>query len=83
MNTVVYDKQIEILRNRFRVRLVKNPGMDVKTKLYNRKKTFENDLAVIHKIKTTLMLNKPGYVKYVYQNYQCEVPTYEFNHDYI
>ena len=29
------------------------------------------------------MLNKPGYVKYVYQNYQCEVTMYEFNHDYI
>ena len=38
MNTVVYGKQIEILRNRFRVRLVKKPGMDVKTKPCNRKK---------------------------------------------
>ena len=49
---------------------------------YVAEKIFDNDLEAIHKIKTTLTLNKPAYVV-ICRLELCKVPMYEFHYDYI
>ena len=68
MNNAVYEKTMENLRNRVDVRLVNDEKYYLKwTSKLNlnllTQKTFDNDLVAIHKIKTTLILNKPTYAR--------------------
>ena len=56
MNHSVYEKTIEHLRKRIKIRVVKNRPTCVNWKV------FENNLATIHEKKISLTLNKPIYV---------------------
>ena len=61
----VYRKTIENLRKRINVRLVNNARVFLKytsRPTYITHKIFGEDYAAIHKIKPSLMLNKPIYV---------------------
>ena len=56
--------------------------MDVKTKLRNTRKYLKMFLVAIHKIKTTLTLNKLAYVGIIIFEFS-KISTYEFHYDYI
>ena len=67
MNNAVYGKTMENVRNRIEVRMINNnkkklSELDVKIKLHSAK-VFDNNFVAIQKIKTTLILNKPVYVR--------------------
>ena len=65
MNSAVYGKTMENVRNRVDVTLTKNKKDSLKwTSKPNHitQKIFGNDLVAIHKVKTTLTLNKPVYL---------------------
>ena len=68
MNNTVYEKTMENLRNRVDARLVNDEKYYLKwTSKLNlnllTQKTFDDDLVAIHKIKTTVTLNKPTYAR--------------------
>ena len=56
--------------------------MDIKTKLYARKKQFANDLVAIPKNKVIFMLNKTAYVVMCILDMN-KVLMYEYHNDYI
>ena len=69
MNNAVYRKTVDNLKSRFYIKWV------IKEKYYLKwiskpcyvvQKIFDNDLAAIHKIKTTLTVNKPDMLECVY-----------------
>ena len=55
--------------------------MNIKIKLVAQK-IFDNDLVVIHKIKTILTLSKSAYVRMCILELN-KVPMYEFHYDYV
>ena len=76
---------MEKLRNRVDVGLVNNKKDYLKwisTPSYLRQKIFDNNLVVIHKIKTTLTLKKPANIRICVLELS-KVPMYEFHFDYI
>ena len=76
---------MEKLRNRVDVGLVNNKKDYLKwisTPSYLRQKIFDNNLVVIHKIKTTLTLKKPTNIRICVLELS-KVPMYEFHFDYI
>ena len=76
---------MEKLRNRVDVGLVNNKKDYLKwisTTSYLRQKIFDNNLVVIHKIKTTLTLKKPANIRICVLELS-KVPMYEFHFDYI
>ena len=76
---------MENLRNRVDVGLVNNKKDYLKwisTPCYLRQKIFDNNLVVIHKIKTTLTLKKPANIRICVLELS-KVPMYEFHFDYI
>ena len=76
---------MEKLRNRVDVRLVNNKKDYLKwisTPSYLRQKIFDNNLVVIHKIKTTLTLKKPANIRICVLELS-KVPMYEFHFDYL
>ena len=80
-----YSKTVENLRNRVDVGLVNNKKDYLKwisTPCYLRQKIFDNNLVVIHKIKTTLTLKKPANIRICVLELS-KVPMYEFHFDYI
>lgn len=56
--------------------------MDIKTKFYAAKKTFDIDLVVINKIRTILALKKPAYIAMCILDLS-KVLMCEFHYDYI
>ena len=65
MNNSVYDKTMENLRKRIKIRVVKYSQDFIKyasRPTYVSWKAFENNLAAIHEKKISLTLNKPTYV---------------------
>ena len=65
MNTAVYGKTMESLRNRIDIKLVSNKKDYLKwtsKPSYMSHKTIDNDLVEIRKNKVTLMLNKSAYI---------------------
>ena len=73
------------LRNRVDVGLVNNKKDYLKwisTPSYLRQKIFDNNLVVIHKIKTTLTLKKPANIRICVLELS-KVLMYEFHFDYI
>ena len=76
---------MEKLRNRVDVGLVNNKKDYLKwisTPSYLRQKIFDNNLVVIHKIKTTFTLKKPANIRICVLELS-KVPMYEFHFDYI
>ena len=76
---------MEKLRNRVDVGLVNNKKDYLKwisTPSYLRQKIFDNNLVVIHKIKTTLTLKKPANIRICVLELS-KVLMYEFHFDYI
>ena len=76
---------MEKLRNRVDVGLVNNKKDYLKwisTPSHLRQKIFDNNLVVIHKIKTTLTLKKPANIRICVLELS-KVPMYEFHFDYI
>ena len=76
---------MEKLRNRVDVGLVNNKKDYLKwisTPSYLRQKIFDNNLVVIHKIKTTLTLKKPANIRICVLELS-KVPMYEFHFDYL
>ena len=76
---------MENLRNRVDVGLVNNKKDYLKwisTPSYLRQKIFDNNLVVIHKIKTTLTLKKPANIRICVLELS-KVPMYEFHFDYL
>ena len=76
---------MEKLRNEVDVGLVNNKKDYLKwisTPSYLRQKIFDNNLVVIHKIKTTLTLKKPANIRICVLELS-KVPMYEFHFDYI
>ena len=62
MNNAVYGKTMENLRNVSLANNNKNYLKWTAKPSFITRKIFDNNLVEIHKIKTTLTLNKPGYV---------------------
>ena len=65
MNNLVFGKTMENLRKRCDVRLVTDHKTFLKMvpkPTYVGKKEFTGDLLAVHKIKETLVLNRPAYV---------------------
>ena len=85
MNSGVYGKKTENLRNKLDVRLVNNEkGYSKWTskRSHVAQRIFGNDLVAIHKIKTTLTLNKPAYFgMFIFE--LCKVIMYESHYNYI
>ena len=85
MSNAVYGKTMDNLRNRVDVRLVNNKKYYLKwTPKPNLaiEKLFRNDLVAIHKIKTTLTLNKLAFFELSILEFS-KVPMYEFHYDHI
>ena len=83
MNNSVYGKTMENLRKRIKIRVVKNSQDFIK---YTSRptcvnwKVFENNLATIHKKKTSLTLNKPIYVRFtVLEISKWEMYNFRYN----
>lgn len=72
INNAVFDKTMENVRNRVKVKLVKNKINYLKTKskpIYVAEKIFDNGLIAIHKIKTTSTV----YQTSIYQNVYIKI----------
>ena len=85
MNSSVYVKTMENLRNRVDVKFVSNKKDYLKRTSqpsYMSHKIFDNDLLVIHKNKVTLTLNKPAYIGMCILELSKSL-MYEFNYNYI
>ena len=83
MNNVVYGQRMENVRNRVDTKHVNDEKDCLKwtsKPAYVTQKIFDNNLVVIHKINTPLMLNKSVYVG-MYILALIEVPMYEFHYD--
>ena len=85
MNNLVYDKFVENLRKRIKIRVVNNSQDFIK---YTSKPTcvnrklFENNLAAIRENKICLTLNKPIYVGFtVLETSKWEM--YNFNYNFV
>ena len=83
LNNAVYGKTMENLRNRIKIRVVKNSQDFIK---YTSKptcvnwKVFENNLAAIHEKKISLILNKPIYVGFtVLEISKWEMYNFHYN----
>ena len=55
--------------------------MDIRPS-YLAQKIFDSDVVAVHKIKTTLMLSRPAYVRMCILEFS-EVPVYGFHYGYI
>ena len=64
MSNGTYGRKIKNLKIRVDLKLVINKKRHKIS--HEAQKIFDNDLVVIHKIKTTLTLNKPAYVGILY-----------------
>ena len=85
MNNALYSNTIENLRDGVDIRLMNNEKGYLKwtsKPSYIAQKIFDKDLVAIHKIKTTLILNKPAYFG-MCKLELSKVPVYEFHYDYI
>ena len=83
MNNVIYGQRMENVRNRVDTKHVNDEKDCLKwtsKPAYVTQKIFDNNLVVIHKINTPLMLNKSAYVG-MYILALIEVPMYEFYYD--
>ena len=85
MNNDAYGKTMENLRNRIDVRFLSNKRGYLKwtpKPSYMSQKIFDKDLAAIRKIKVTLTLNKPAYVRICILDLS-KVLKYKLHYDYI
>ena len=85
MNSAVFGKTMENLRNRIDVKLVNNEKDYLKCTSkpsYMLHKIFDNNLVAIRKGKVSLKLNKPAYIgMYILES--SKVLMYEFHYDYF
>ena len=84
MNNAVYGKTMELWRQRIDVRPVNNEKDYLKWTSkpgFITQKIFDNNLVVIHKIKTLLTLNKPAYVEICIFELRNKVLMYEFSYE--
>ena len=85
MNSALYGKTIENLRNRINLILVnieKDYLKCTSIPSYMSHKIFDNNLVTIRKSKLVLKLNKPAYI-YMHILELSEVLMYKFHYDYI
>ena len=85
LNNAVYDKTIENMRKRIKIRVVKDSQDFIK---YTSRptcinwKVFENNLAAIHEKKISLTLNKPIYVRFT-ESELSKLEMYSVNYDFM
>ena len=85
MTNSIYGKTIENLRKRINVRLVNNATDFLKytsRPTYVTHKLFDKDYAVIHEIKSVLVLNKPIYVRFTVLDLS-KWNMYDFHYNFI
>ena len=85
MNSAIYGKAIENLRNIIDVNVVNNKKGSLKCTSkpsYMSHKIFDTNLVAIRKIKVSLKLNKPTYIGMCILELN-KVLMFEFHHDYI
>ena len=85
MNNSVFGKTMENLRKRVDIRVVTTcTKLDKLTSkpTYASSKIFNKDLMAVHKIKETLMLNRPAYVGMTILNLSKTL-MYDFHYNYI
>ena len=84
MNNAVHGQTMEHWRQRIDVRPVNNKKDYLKWTSqpgFITQKIFDNNLVVIHKIKTLLTLNKPAYVEICIVELRNKVLMYEFSYE--
>ena len=85
MNSAIYGKTMENIRNRIDVKLVNNKKYYLKCTLkpsYISHKIFDNNLVAIRKSKLALKLNKPAYIGMCISEL-VKVLMQEFHYDYM
>ena len=85
MNSAIYGKTMENIRNRIDVKLVNNKKDYLKCTLkpsYISHKIFDNNLVAIRKSKLALKLNKPAYIGMCISEL-VKVLMQEFHYDYM
>lgn len=85
MNSSVFGKTMENLRKRVNVKLVTTKSQHLKLSAkptYKSSKIINEDLVAIHKIKETLLLNKPSYVGMCIIDLSKTL-MYDFHYNYV
>ena len=86
MNNAVYGKTMELWRQRIDVRPVNNEKDYLKWTSkpgFITQKIFDNNLVVIHKIKTLLPISKPAYFEMCILELRNKVLMHEFSYEYM
>lgn len=86
MNNVVYGQRMENVRNRVDTKHVNDEKDCLKwtsKPAYVTQKIFDNNLVVIHEIKTLLPLSKPAYFEICILELRNKILMYEFSYEYM